>query len=444
MITTPLNHLDDAFLNISRPEDPWSVHLEVRVARRIDETRLRAALRETLRRHPMARARLQDFHEITTLYQWEIHDDWDHLFLDVVDAGSDAEVQAARDRLISTPVPVTVAPGFHTVLVHHDAGDLLMLNVSHILADGLSTFRLLTSILRHYAGAPDPVPAFDPLGVRDLRLLAGARTMPERIERTRHLLTYLKEATSAPPDRVAGLPGAREDLLRSARGYGSVQIPLSTAETAAVLARRRKPATVNDLMLAAMALTIRRWNLTRTGKAGRVTIMMPMNLRPQDWWFEVVSNFSSYTTVQLDGSAPDDLEAAMLNLAEQTTRLKEAGSAGTLIDLLDLPRWLPAILKARLRDILPLVRKSLVETTWVSNLGRLAESPDMGDAGAVRELFFSPPAPMPMGVSLGVACVGDRLFLTLRYRKSLFTPAMADDFAALLRATLGLAPAGAA
>ena len=167
-------------------------------------------------------------------------------------------------------------------------------------------------------------------------------------------------------------------------------------------------------------------------------MMMPVNLRPQAWWFEVVSNFSSYTTVQLPDDGMSNLSAAMRNVAAQTIQLKEAGAAGTLIDLLDFPRWLPAILKARLRDILPLVRKSLVETTWLSNLGRLAEAPNMGDAGVVKALFFSPPAPMPMGVSLGVASMGDSLFMTLRYRKSLFTPAMADAFAQLLRAELGL------
>lgn len=438
MRTTPLNHLDDAFLNIERQEDPWSVHLEVQVSGRIDEARLRHALAATVALHPMARARLQPFHETTVLYQWEVGEGWDHLFLDVVDAADDAALTAARERLISVRVPVSVAPGFYTTLVHHPRGDWLILNVNHTLADGLSTFRLLSSILRQYAGQPDPVPDFDPLSVRDLKALAGARSIPERIERIKHLMGYLREAASAPPGRVAGLPGARSDLIGSARGYGTVQIALDADQTRAVMALRRKPATINDLLLAALALTIRDWNRAQEQPAGRISLMMPVNLRPQAWWFEVVSNFSSYTTVHLCESSPDDLDEAMRRITEQTVTLKEAGAAGTLIDLLDFPRWLPAILKARLRDIMPLVRKSLVETTWLSNLGRLAEAPDMGDAGSVQQLFFSPPAPMPMGLSLGVASLGERLFLTLRYRKSLMTPDMAEAFAGLLRRRLGI------
>lgn len=438
MRTTPFNHLDDAFLNIERAEDPWSVHLEVRVSGRIDESRLRQALIATLRLHPMALARLRPYHEGTAIYQWEVADSWDQLFLDVVDATSEADIAAARERLISIKIPVSVAPGFYTTLVHHADGDLLMLSVNHTLADGLSTFRLMTSLLRQYAGQPDPVPSFEPLGVRDLKHLAGAKSMPERIERIKHLLSYLLDATTTPPTRVSGRAGARANLIDNERGYGTVQIALDPAQTAHVMSLREKPATINDLLLAALALTIQRWNREQGEQGGRVSIMMPVNLRPQDWWFEVVSNFSSYVTVSLPDSGGDNLARAMREITAQTQQLKEAGAAGTLIDLLDLPRWLPAILKARLRDILPLVRKSLVETTWLSNLGRLAEAPDVGDAGRVTELFFSPPAPLPMGVSLGVACVGDRLFLTLRYRKALFTPAMAAAFADRLREQLGV------
>ncbi len=438
MRTTPLNHLDDAFLNIERAEDPWSVHLEVRVSGRIDEQRLRQALAATLACHPMARARLQPYHEGTSIYQWEIADDWDRLGLDVVDAASMADIAAARERLISIKIPVTVAPGFYTTLVHHADGDWLMLSVNHTLADGLSTFRLMTSILRRYAGQDDVVPAFDPLRVRNLKDLAGAKSMPERIERIKHLLTYLRDAATTPPTRVSGNAGVREHLITNLRGYGTVQMALSAEASASIMALREKPATINDLLLAALALTIQRWNRQQGEDGGRVSIMMPVNLRPQAWWYEVVSNFSSYVTVSLPDNNAGSLSSAMREITAQTQRLKEAGAAGTLIDLLDLPRWMPAILKARLRDILPMVRKSLVETTWLSNLGRLAEAPDMGDAGRVQELFFSPPAPLPMGVSLGVASVGDRLFLTLRYRKALLDQGMAEDFARMLREQLGV------
>jgi len=54
----------------------------------------------------------------------------------------------------------------------------------------------------------------------------------------------------------------------------------------------------------------------------------------------------------------------------------------------------------------------------------------------VREVWFSPPAPMPLGVSVGVATLGDRMYLTIRYRRALFDAAAAAEFAALFRKEL--------
>ena len=106
----------------------------------------------------------------------------------------------------------------------------------------------------------------------------------------------------------------------------------------------------------------------------------------------MVSNFSSYVNVILAEEQQLDFDEATTAVCEQTMRLKEAGAAGTLIDLLDIPRFLPAVVKARIREIVPTIGSGHVQTSWLSNLGRLAESPVMGDAGPVRAIYFSPPA----------------------------------------------------
>ena len=77
-----------------------------------------------------------------------------------------------------------------------------------------------------------------------------------------------------------------------------------------------------------------------------------------------------------------------------------------------------------------------MQTSWLSNLGRLPEAPVIGDAGAVRAIYFSPPAHMPMGISVGAASLEDRMMLTLRYRNAVFDKSAARDFADLYRATL--------
>jgi hypothetical protein len=54
----PLNVLDELYLHLNRPEEPWSVHLEIRVEGHVDRRRLEEAVQTAAGRHPLTRARL--------------------------------------------------------------------------------------------------------------------------------------------------------------------------------------------------------------------------------------------------------------------------------------------------------------------------------------------------------------------------------------------------
>jgi len=89
-----------------------------------------------------------------------------------------------------------------------------------------------------------------------------------------------------------------------------------------------------------------------------------------------------------------------------------------------------------MQDLIPLTGNLVVDTAVLSNLGRIESTPRLGDAGAVTELWFSPPGRMPLGASLGAATLGERLFIAMRYRHALFSPQAAEEFAALFSHTL--------
>jgi NRPS condensation-like uncharacterized protein len=433
MMRTPFNLLDDAFFNIERRHEPWSIHFELGFESRIDPAKLADSIRHALDRHPIARARMEPFHDGATRYWWEIPEQPDQVPLTVIKAATDADVARARESLVSLQVPATVSPAFLVYLVQAPGGDRLMMNVNHVIADGMSTFRILNSIIRHYAGLEDPVPTFDPLAVRDLKKLAGTKSVPELVRRLKLLLEHLVLSAKS-PGRV--MPKHANPADATLRGYGCVPITLDARETKALMARRVKPATINDLVIAGMLLAIAKWNAAHGGKPTRITAMMPMNLRPTEWWFEIVSNFSSYVSINLPVEQQADLATATAAVCEQTQRLKDAGASGILIDVLDVPKFLPAILKARLRDLTPTLGRNLVDSTWVTNLGRLSDVPAMGAAGHVTDICFSPPAPEPMGVTVGVASLEDRMSLTLRYRKCVFDAAAAREFASLFKSIL--------
>jgi hypothetical protein len=79
--------------------------------------------------------------------------------------------------------------------------------------------------------------------------------------------------------------------------------------------------------------------------------------------------------------------------------------------------------------LLPLTG-NLADTSMLSNLGKLDELPWFGpDAGATVEVWFSPPARMPLGLAIGAVTAASRLHLAFRYRLRLFDADAARRFA---------------
>lgn len=430
MKTTRLNSLDGTFLNLDKRPDTWSVHLEIQVEKTLDRHRLEDAVRQAIRQHPIAGARMAEYSEADSSYFWELPEHLDHLPITHFTAGTEAEVAAIRDRLVSTQVPVTLAPAFLLYWVSYPEGDFLMLNVPHTLADGMSCFRLLQSIIRAYAEQEEPPCAVDPLQVRDLAKLAGSKGLGQLMDRAKILLEHIGKGRQ-PPVRI--VPQMRDP---NDNAYGFFPLALNVDESQRFMQRRQKPATVNDMLLAATALTIKQWNGQRGSVPGRVALMMPVNVRAADWWHDVFGNYSSYVTVNILAHEQTDLVGLSQAVCQQTTDLKEAGAAGTLIDLLQVPKFFPAALKGRLKELFPVFGKVLMETSWVSNLGRLDDNLSMGDAGRVQQLYFSPPAPMPCSIGIGIACFGPRLLLGFRYRRSQFDAQAMHEFTTLYKTVL--------
>ncbi|MGH4000412.1 MAG: hypothetical protein ACRDTJ_23460, partial [Pseudonocardiaceae bacterium] len=68
----PFCALDEASYHLDSLSEPWSVHLEVRLSGRVDEDRLRHAVRVALARHPRARARATVIRQRRADYEWEV------------------------------------------------------------------------------------------------------------------------------------------------------------------------------------------------------------------------------------------------------------------------------------------------------------------------------------------------------------------------------------
>jgi NRPS condensation-like uncharacterized protein len=420
--SVPLNRLDELFLSLDHRGEPWNVHFEVRLTGRLDAERLADAIRAAALRHPIARARLGDWRYSDRSYRWEIAPALVEAPLEIVTCADEGAVAAARAQLLSLSPALDAAPPFAMLLAQEPGRATVVLNLHHAAGDGIGAARLMLSIVRAYAGAEDPTPPLDPVAVRDVHALAGTASLADGVVRMRALVQHAARQWAA-PTRVAAEGG------RDQPGYGVELLALSREETASLRARRTDDTTVNDLLLAAVAVAVRRWNADRGRTALRVTMSMPVNLRPPEWRNEVVGNFASYVTV-VAGIA-DDVPGALEGVGRQTRAIKRDGLGGLVVDLLAGPSRLQIAAKRRLPDVIPLAGDVAVDTVTLSNLGLLAP---MGDA--VEAVWFSPPGRMPLGAALGVVTHGGRLQLALRYRHPQFDPPAARAFIQLYRDVL--------
>lgn len=149
-------------------------------------------------------------------------------------------------------------------------------------------------------------------------------------------------------------------------------------------------------------------------------MLVPVNLRPKGWRQDMVTNFSlpaRVVTSPRDRATP---RQALDAVAAQGERVR--GPAGAA--LVEILGRIPSLSTLQASS-----RNRLGDTALLSNLG-LIEPPSFGrDAGETTELWFSAPAQMPCGLSLGAATVAGQLHLAFRYRHPLFGPQAIRRFA---------------
>ncbi|MGH4014005.1 MAG: hypothetical protein ACRDSL_08780 [Pseudonocardiaceae bacterium] len=420
-VRRPFCVLDEAGYHLDSVSEPWSVHLEVRLSGPVVEDRLRQAVAVALARHPRARARATMARQRRAGYAWEITPAPDVDPLDVVVCSDDDALQATRADLQNLAVPLLTSPPLRIRLARHRHGDVVMLNLHHAAGDGIAALGLLRSIARAYAGNPDPV----------------SRTPPEEVEIPApngwwaQLRALAGEFRQAAPRSAHLVPGGGEDRP----GYRFHHVALDTAQTAALAAQAHTGITVNDLLLAGMHLALDGWNCEHSASPGRLSTLMPVNLRPPSRWYEVFGNFTFMTPVVTRPKDRGDPLATVRTIRRRTRRIKDERTPAAAVRFLKVLQHLPLPVKRGIAHLAASER--VIPTAILSNLGRLDESLDFGPELRARAVWFSPPARMPMGLAVGAVTAGGRLHLVFRYRHPLLSPAEAASFADRYLVALG-------
>jgi NRPS condensation-like uncharacterized protein len=443
----PLTMLDEALLFLQETRAAWNVQFEIGADHHLDEARLRQAVLACCRRHPLARARLAPSPQGETSYRWDFTDEVDRDPLQVVDCPDGAALGRLRTELYTPPIVLDTTPGFRLALARRPGGDLVLLSASHMIADGVGSLRLMQTIVRAYRGEPDPPDPVPLRKARDLHIVLAPMTRSEKWARELEGLRRVREALD-PPSRIAIVGGGDRD------GFGFVFRTLEIGETTTPgLTQRAAGTTINDVLVAALHLTVQSWNTLHNLPTDRIGVQIPINVRPAGWWWDIVSNFTSMFSVS---TAPDDrvdLVTTTAVVARQTDPVRRHDRSYGLYDLLEDVRKAPLAVKRAVPRLLNLVGDRFIDTAMLSNLGRIPDPPSFATVpgsgpGSVPgsgppELWFSPPCDPTCSVCLGVATSGTRLALVLRYRYAQFDADAAERFTDLLITTMGSGHRGA-
>ncbi len=431
-MSLPLTMLDESLLLLQETRASWNVQVELGADHRLEQARLRQAVLTCCRRHPLARARLAQSSQGEASYRWDVADEVDLDPLRVADCPDRAALDRLRTELYTPPIVLDTSPGFRVVLARRPGGDLVLLSASHIVADGVGALRLMQTITRAYRGEPDPPDPLPLAKARDLGSFLAPKSRSERWARRLEGLRRVREALD-PPSRIAVVGGTDRD------GFGFVFRTLDIGEiTTPALVQRAPGTTINDVLVAALHITVQSWNTKHDVPTGRVGVMMPVNVRPTDRLWDVVSNLTSNVTVS---TAPDDrvdLATATAAVAEQTYRMRRNNRAYGLYDLLEVTGKAPLTVKRAVPRLIHLTGDRFVDTAMLSNLGRIPQPPTLGGSDSEPpELWFSPPCDPACSVAIGVATAGQRLSLVARYRHEQFDAEAAEEFTDLLIAQVG-------
>lgn len=405
--------LDEASYLLDSVAEPWSVHLEVRLSGTVDEDRLRQAMRMTLARYPRARARATISPGWRARYEWEITSVPQVDPLDVVVCFDDEALQSARTDLQSRTVPLATSPPLRIRLARHRDGDAVMLNLHHAAGDGIAALGLLRCIACAYTGERNPMPAVSPQDVE----------IPAPTGRWAQFRAVMGELRQAGHRAVHLVPTGGTDRA----GYGLYHLVLDAAHTAALSTPAAAGTTVNDLLLAGLHMALNSWHVEHGGAAGRLSVLMPINLRPKSGWYEGFGNATFMVPVATRPEDRSDPTATVTAIRRRTRRIKDERTPAAVVRLLDVLQHLPLPTKRNIARLVTCER--VMPTAILSNLGRLDEGLHFGPGLRAREVWFSPPTRMPMGLAIGSVTAEGRLHLVFRYRHPLFGPAEVAAFA---------------
>lgn len=380
----PMSNIDAAWLRMDRPENLMAITSVLSFDGPVDDGRLRELLLTRLvERFPRFRQRVVEGGVLGGPH-WEDDTAFDldlHLHRVALPAPhGQAELEAFAGDLMATPLDHG-RPLWHVHVVERvgAGGTAIVVRIHHCIADGIALARVLLSLTDPAPGRPRArlaPPAHEHALPGAAGALAGAAAAAggaldalahegaETVRHPRHageLLAGAGGVVRALAKELASLPDPTGPLHRppgrGERVAWCAPRPLSQVKAIA----NAHDATVNDVLVAAVAGGLRRWQLAHGGDDRELRAMVPFNLRPLDEPLpRELGNRFGLVLLSLPLGEPDPL-ARLYETRRRMRAIKDSPEGAVSLAVIGALGLAPPAVETRLIDLFS-AKASLVLT----------------------------------------------------------------------------------
>ena len=300
-------------------------------------------------------------------------------------AGDD-ELLSLVEELVNRPMDFGIAPWRLGIIDGYSGGSVLVAQIHHCMGDGFALIDLLVSLTDGAPGEPvartsTAVPADAPERSSLSEALAGARRLGSGVEALGHLLLL-------PFDPVTRLRGVLSGERKLAWSKG---VPLSRVKALA----SARGATLNDVLLAALAGALRRYLQHHGDLTPGVRAIVPVNLRPpgepideeRGNWFGLV-----FVDLPID---LDDMDARVRAIKRGMDRIKASEEPVVSLAVLNTLGRSPAVVEHIANELF--ARKSSIVVSNVPG----PRKPVSLAGRRIRDIVFW--VPHPSGLACGAS-----------------------------------------
>ena len=390
--------------------DGWNFQVGV-TAGRLDPERLKQAFDAAMACHPLTRCCVEG----EARFHWASDGHATIGPIAVVECADDNAVQDVALTQLEQPIDLRRAPLMRAVIARTTDHDVLSTGFSHVLADGFGSLRFLRSVARAYRGEPDPPPA------ADIAAAHAALVDPRAADwsaLTRKWSTRLELAADAatPRSRLAPSGG------RAGAGAGAITRAIPAAP--ALEASRRHAGSFGTYAMAALHVTVEDWNRAHGQACEYVGVSQAVNLRPPEWWDDVVVSLAAMTSVLSRPGDRVDVATAIARIGSHLEIEKQRARARALVATSAAGRVVPFALR---RQALAAAARQQFDTCMLSNLRSVPDPPRFSDD--VQPVISVTTAAMPsLPVGLAMYTAFDELRFMVMYRRECFDEAGVNAF----------------